>query len=169
MLTFLCVALLSLFAFTGHAFATEVAVVNVDKLFTESKGGMAAADHLNQVQKTLQAGFDKLAAMHKGKENTPEVQALLIDAEQKLNAQMSVEANAVDAVMNDLLAQAIAAWRKTNDKYDLVVSNRLLLAFGPKTDVTDGVMKEFDKLTPKFAPLPNVTVNSPEAAPAGKK
>lgn len=144
------------------AMATEVAVVDVDKIFTESKHAKAAAAHLTKVQSTLQQGMDKLLAMHKNDTDKPEVQGIVLEAQQTLNTQLAIEAEKVDMIMSDLLTQAVKNWRKANSKYEVVMSSRLVLDFAGAVDVTAGVMKEFEKLTPKFPDMPTVQVTGPD-------
>lgn len=164
-----CAVLFFAFAIMGvsvtGALATEVAVVDTDKILAESLPGRAGQQHLEEVQKVLQKGYDDLTAMYRGRENTPEAQAAIAQGQAALQQQMLVERNAVIAVLQNELMQATEAWRKKNTKIHMVISKNLLLASDPKMDVTKAVMLEMNKRTPKFADLPTVTVNKPLPAP----
>ena len=165
------VVLVALFG-ASRALATEVAVVDTDKILAESTPARAGQLHLQEVQKVLQKGYDDLATMYKGRENTPEGQNAIMQGQAALQQQMIVERNAVITVLQQELMTATEAWRKKNPKIHMVVSKNLLLASDPKMDVTAAVMQEMNKRIPKFADLPTVTVNRPApvrpATPAAK-
>ena len=162
MTIFLAVLLMGVAA--GTAPATEIAVVDAERILAQSTPGKKGQEHLNEVQKVLQKGYNDLVALYRGRENSPEAQEIIRQGQAALEQQMAVERNAVLAVLQSELMAATEAWQKKNPKVQAVVSRQLLLGAVPKLDVTSAVMKEMNKRTPKFAALPTVTVNKPAPA-----
>lgn len=159
-------AVLLMGAAAGTALATEIAVVDADKILAQSTPGKKGQAHLAEVQKVLQKGYNDLLALYRGRENSPEAQNVIRQGQAALEQQMAVERNAVLAVLQSELMAATEAWRKKNPKIQAVISRQLLLGADPKLDVTNAVMREMNRRTPKFADLPTVTVNKPRG---GKK
>ncbi len=158
----LVVAALSAVCLASAAVAGPVAVVNVDKILSESKAAKAGQAHLVEAQKILQGAYDKLAEMYKGKEQTDEAKKVLAQAEYTLNQQMDRERAAVNSVLSQQLSVAVNQWYKKNSsKYDIVLSSRLVLAFSNTVNITPDILKIVDSYTPKFPELPKVTVNPP--------
>ncbi|EFB89410.1 outer membrane protein [Pyramidobacter piscolens W5455] len=167
MTIFLAVLLMGVAA--GTAPATEIAVVDAERILAQSTPGKKGQEHLNEVQKVLQKGYNDLVALYRGRENSPEAQEIIRQGQAALEQQMAVERNAVLAVLQSELMAATEAWQKKNPKVQAVVSRQLLLGAVPKLDVTSAVMKEMNKRTPKFAALPTVTVNKPAPAQPAQK
>ena len=167
MTIFLAVLLMGVAA--GTAPTTEIAVVDAERILAQSTPGKKGQEHLNEVQKVLQKGYNDLVALYRGRENSPEAQEIIRQGQAALEQQMAVERNAVLAVLQSELMAATEAWQKKNPKVQAVVSRQLLLGAVPKLDVTSAVMKEMNKRTPKFAALPTVTVNKPAPAQPAQK
>ena len=167
MTIFLAVLLMG--AAAGTAPATEIAVVDAERILAQSTPGKKGQEHLNEVQKVLQKGYNDLVSLYRGRENSPEAQEIIRQGQAALEQQMAVERNAVLAVLQSELMAATEAWQKKNPKIQAVVSRQLLLGAVPKLDVTSAVMKEMNKRTPKFAALPTVTVNKPAPAQPAQK
>lgn len=157
-----CVCFTPLFLQT--AWGMDVAVVDVPRILSESQPGKAGEAHLKKAQEALQKGMDDVLALYKGKENTPEAQQALRESQVALERQLAVERQAVLQVLGGLLEKAVKDWRQANKKYTHVISSQVLLDFDKTTDVTAAVMKLMNLMTPKFAPLPTVTVNPPAAS-----
>ncbi len=167
---FLMAATLTLIscALTLPAFAASpsaqsgIVVVDTARIFSQSTPGKAGEEHLSKVRQVLQKGMDDLQALYKGKEETAEAQAALRDGFMALERQMGLERQAVLKMLNDLLVGAVKTWRAANKRYTAVMNRELMLDADAGIDVTDAVMKEMNKLQPKFADLPSVTVNPPK-------
>ena len=150
------------FAMAAAASATEIAVVDTEKLLSQSEPGKQGQAHLGAVQKVLQKGYDDLRALYRGQGNTAEAQNAIAQGRAALERQMEVERSAVMAALQSELMASVEAWRKKNPKFHAVIARQLLLDAAPKLDVTSAVMKEMNRRKPKFAALPTVTVNKPE-------
>jgi Skp family chaperone for outer membrane proteins len=140
----------------------SIAVVDVQKIFNESKPGKAAAAHMQEVQKILQKGMDDVVALNKGKESTPEAQRSIAEAQQLLNRQLDVERQAANAVVENELRAAVSVWLSKNKRFTMVVSKQLLLGNADSIDFTSSIMKEMNRRNPKFPDLPKVTINPPQ-------
>lgn len=127
---------------------------------------------MQEVQKILQKGMDDVIALHKGRENTPEAQRAIAEAQQLLNRQLDVERQAANAVVENELRAAVSAWLAKNKRFTMVVSKQLLLGNVPSVDFTSAIMTEMNRRNPKFPDLPKVTINRPQngqqKAPASK-
>ena len=157
------IVFLAMFAsLSAAAFATEIAVVDTEKLLVQSEPGKLGQAHLEAVQKVLQKGYNDLLALYRGQENTAEAQNAVAQGQAALERQMEVERAAVTSVLQSELMASVEAWRKKNPKFHAVMARQLLLDAAPRLDVTDAVMKEMNRRKPKFAALPTVTVKKPE-------
>ena len=148
------------------AFAADYGVVDVQKIYADSKPGKAAEAHMKEVRKVLQKGMDDVIKIQKGKENTPEGRRAITEAQQLLNRQLQIEQQAVIAVLDRELRAACENWLKANKKTMMLLPKQLTLAAANSVDVTAGVTKEMDKRKPKFPELPKVTINKPADNPA---
>ena len=75
MTIFLAVLLMGVAA--GTAPATEIAVVDAERILAQSTPGKKGQEHLNEVQKVLQKGYNDLVALYRGRENSPEAQEII--------------------------------------------------------------------------------------------
>lgn len=148
---------------SGAANATEIAVVDVNKILTDSTPAKAGEEHLKKVQEILQKGLNDVIELYKGKENTPEAQQDVAQAYSALNQQMAIEQQAVRQVLEGLLIESAKEWRAKNTKYDVVMNSALLMDFNNKMDATAAVLKIFNTKKADFPALPQVTVNKPAA------
>jgi Skp family chaperone for outer membrane proteins len=151
------------------ACAAEIAVIDVDKILAQSVPGQKGQKHLQEVQKILQKGYDDLAAAWRGKESTPDGQKALSHAQLVLERQMQAERSAVLTALHTELAAAAEAWRKKNPGTLAVVGRQTVYAFAPQIDATSAVMREMNRRSPKFAPLPSVTVKKPAEAASPRR
>lgn len=150
------------FSFTGMAAATEIAVIDAAQIFENSEPFKAGEEHLKRVQDILQKGMNDLQEIYKGKENTPEAQQDIAQAYNALNQQMAIERQAVQNVLNELLIESVKEWRAKNTKFDIVLNSQIILDYNAsKIDVSKAVEKIFNTKKPKFADLPQVTINQP--------
>ncbi|MDY4032871.1 MAG: hypothetical protein SOY64_07440 [Pyramidobacter sp.] len=154
--------LLMVITVSGTSSATEIAVVDTEKLLSQSEPGKQGQAHLGAVQKVLQKGYDDLRALYRGQEDTAEAREAVAQGRAALERQMEVERAAVTSVLQSELTAAVEAWHKRNPKFHAVIARQLLLGVNAKLDATSAVMKEMNKRKPKFAALPTVTVNKPE-------
>lgn len=152
-------ALMAVFAASAMASAAEIAVVDTEKILTDSIPGKMAATHMQEVRKILDKGFNDLKALYRGKENTPEGSQELAAGGMRLDQQYAAEEQAVLNELQRLIMDATAEWRKKNPTYTIVISKTLLLDADPKADKTKEIMSAVNKLTPNFPDLPTVTFN----------
>lgn len=164
-----CALALSVFANIDNvANATNLAVVNVNEILSDSNPAKAGQEHLQKVQDILKGGMNQVLEMYKGKEETTEAKQVIADAYNKLNQQMAVEQQAVRNVLGNLLTESVKEWRASNKKYEAVLNSAMFLDYNDKLDVTAAILKIYNTKTPVFPELPTVTVNKPEEEPKKK-
>ena len=135
--------------------------VDVEKVLSKSNAAKAGQEHLAKVRKVLEEGYAKLDKAL-AKDSEAERRKGLTDAAVALQRQMNIEQQAVTNVISQMMLAEVQAWRKTN-KADLILPRQNALDASPGIDITDEIILAMDKKNPKFADLPKVTVNSPEA------
>ena len=135
--------------------------VDVEKVLSQSKAAKAGQEHLNKVRKVLEEGYAKLDKVL-AREPEAEKRKGLNDAALALQRQMNIEQQAVRNVVSQMMLAEVQNWRKTN-RADLVLPRQNALDASPGIDITSEIITAMDKKEPKFADLPKVTVNSPEA------
>ncbi len=151
--------------------AADYAVIDVQKIFNESKPGKAGIDHMKKVQEVLQKAMDEIIELNKGKENTPEGQRAIESARQLLNRQMAIEQQAVNAILEKELRAVSSDWLKKNTKYMMVLPKQQVLGNAAGVDFSSAFMTEMNKRKVTFPDLPKVNINKPEqtAEPAPKE
>lgn len=162
----LCASVLAFalsFAFVPASYAIDgLAVVDTNRILSESQPGKAGEAHLNKVRNVLQKGLDDLQKIYKGKEKTAEAQNAIRQGYMAVEQQLASERQAVLQILSKALDTAVQEWRKGNKKVQAVVSKQMLLDNDAEIDVTNAVMKEMDKQKPTFPPLPNVQLTPPK-------
>lgn len=173
-LSYLCASVMALalsFAFVPASHAIDgLAVVDTNRILSESQPGKAGEAHLTKVRNVLQKGLDDLQKIYKGKEKTAEAQGAIRQGYMAVEQQLATERQAVLQILSKALDTAVQEWRKGNKKVQAVVSKQMLLDNDAEIDVTTAVMKEMDKQKPTFPPLPNVQLTPPKKEePKAKK
>lgn len=152
---FLCLAVSCglLMAAPAESLAARTGIVDVNKVYSDSKAGKAADEHLAKVQAVLQKGFADLEKrMEKaGKE---ERERELAAGRMVLERQMQIELAAARAVVNKLMLKVVDKWC---GKDGVVMARAQVLDFGSKLDITARIIKDMDKEKVKFADLPVVS------------
>lgn len=144
-----------------------IAVVDTEKILTQSGPAKEAEEHLQKVQRILQKGLDDLAALYKGKENTPEARRALAEGHAALQNRMAAERRAVAVLLDQLLRSSVRDWRAQNPRA-VVISQTVLLDSDASVDATEAVLASMNTLHPAFPPLPSVTVTPPQEKSAGE-
>lgn len=143
---------------------TKIAIVNIQKIMSESKAAQSIQGQLNKHRKTFQDEFSKLERDLQDQEKS------LVDQRSKLSAedyakkrqafeskvmdtrklvqkrQQALEGAAGDA-LNELRQKLVSIVSDISDKdhYDMVLSRQNVLVAGKDMDITDEVMKQLDK------------------------
>ena len=171
MLRIVCTTLLVLAFFSGPALAEGFAVVDVERIFRESVPGKAGEAHLGQARGILQKGLDELRNLYKGKEDTAEAKTALREGQAALERQFAADRLAVRQVLAAHLENVVRVWFAANAQRSgtrAVIPASALFAYSPTLDITDAIMREMNKETPAFPPLPTVTVQPNPQAPPDK-
>lgn len=151
----LCVAL------PCGASAAELAVLDVAKVYTESKAAKAADKHLADVRAVLQKGMADLEkSLENRKLTKQERENELAAGLRVLERQMQIEMQAARAVVHEMMVDAVKNWRKK--KSAAVIAKQQLIDFNPKLDITDTVIKSMNAKQPKFGDMPVVKINDPQ-------
>ncbi len=166
---FISLLITLIFCLTATAMAADYAIVDVQKIFNESKPGKAGIEHMKKVQEVLQKAMNEIIELNKGKENTPEGQRAVESARQVLNRQMAIEQQAVNGVLEKELRSVASDWLKKNSKYMIVLPKQQVLGNAAGVDFTSSMMTEMNKRKVTFPDLPKVNINKPEASPAPKE
>lgn len=158
-------ALICVFVCAQASFAAgNCAVVDVQKIFNESKPAKAAAKHMTDVQSVLQNAMNTVLSLNAGREQNPDAQRAVAQSQEALNNQYNIELREVNITLQQELRKAVNTYLAGNKKIDVILPSVSALGFKDAADVTDGVMKEINKLTPEFRPLPEVSFNKPQDA-----
>ncbi|MBO5492896.1 MAG: OmpH family outer membrane protein [Pyramidobacter sp.] len=137
----------------------KICVVDVARVFAQSKPADEARKHLTEVQGTLKAGLDEVVELYKDNVASPEAQNAIAQARNLLQQQMNVEQQAADAVVRNLLVEVTEEWRKEHDDVDMIVARQQLVFCKPELDITGELIEKINEKTPKFPDLPKVSIN----------
>ncbi len=139
--------------------APQTAVVDLERIMSQSRAAEAGRAHLAQARQRLEQGF---ADLQKAWAKAPdkEREAVLRDGALTLRRQMAAEEAAVQNVVNDLLLEEVKAWRKAH-KAALVLPRRNVLDADAGLDITTDVLKGMDARKAVFPALPVVSVKLP--------
>ena len=118
----------------------KICVVDVARVFAQSKPAEEARKHLAEVQSTLKKGLDDVVDLYKDNVASPEAQ------------------NAIAQARN-LLVEVTEAWRTEHDDVDMIVARQQLVFCKPEFDITGELIEKINEKTPKFPDLPKVSIN----------
>ena len=139
--------------------APQTAVVDLERIMSQSRAAEAGRAHLAQARRRLEQGF---ADLQKAWAKAPdkEREAVLRDGALTLRRQMAAEEAAVQNVVNGLLLEEVKAWRKAH-KAALVLPRQNVLDADDTLDITASVLKGMDTRKAVFPALPVVSVKLP--------
>ena len=121
------------------ALAARTGIVDVNKVYAESKAGKAADAHLEK-------------RVEKAKKEERERE--LASGRAVLERQMQIELAAARAVVNKHMLKFVDKWC---GKDGVAMAKAQVLDYGSKLDITDRIIKDMDKEVVKFAELPVVS------------
>lgn len=139
--------------------ASQTAVVDLERIMSQSRAAEAGRAHLAQARQRLEQGF---ADLQKAWAKAPdkEREAMLRDGALTLRRQMAAEEAAVQNAVNGLLLEEVKAWRKAH-KAALVLPRRNVLDADASLDITAAILKGMDARKAVFPALPVVSVKLP--------
>ena len=139
--------------------APQTAVVDLERIMSQSRAAEAGRAHLAQARQRLEQGF---ADLQKAWAKAPdkEREAVLRDGALTLRRQMAAEEAAVQNAVNGLLLEEVKAWRKAH-KAALVLPRRNVLDADAGLDITAAILKGMDARKADFPALPVVSVKLP--------
>ena len=139
--------------------APQTAVVDLERIMSQSRAAEAGRAYLAQARQRLEQGF---ADLQKAWAKAPdeEREAVLRDGALTLRRQMAAEEAAVQNVVNGLLLEEVKAWRKAH-KAALVLPRRNVLDADASLDITAAILKGMDARKAVFPALPVVSVKLP--------
>ena len=138
----------------SEASAARTGVVDVNKVYTESKAAKEADAHLAKVRAVLQQGLVDLEK-RMAKAPKEERERELAAGGRVLERQMQIEIQAARQVVHEAMMEAVRKWRKS--KGDVVLARQQVLDYAPKLDITDTVISSMNKKKVKFSALPVVS------------
>ena len=144
----------------GSTSATpQTAVVDLERIMSQSRAAEAGRAHLAKARQRLEQGF---ADLQKAWAKAPdeEREAVLRDGALTLRRQMAAEEAAVQNVVNGLLLEEVKAWREAH-KVALVLPRRNVLDADASLDITAAILKGMDARKAVFPALPVVSVKLP--------
>ena len=139
--------------------APQTAVVDLERIMSQSRAAEAGRAHLAQARQRLEQGFADLQKAW-AKAQDKEREAVLRDGALTLRRQMAAEEAAVQNVVNGLLLEEVKAWRKAH-KAALVLPRRNVLDADDSLDITAAILKGMDARKAVFPALPVVSVKLP--------
>ena len=146
------------------------AVVSVDmqRLMTESEPAKQASEHLGEVRAVLQKGFEALRETYK---NAPKEQqeAIFANGLAVLNRQMELETRAAAKSDNDIIAEEVGKWRKSNGVMLVISRSAVIDGDWDSADYTKTILAAVNKRKAAFAALPAVNIVKEQAGKADEE
>ena len=138
--------------------AADIAVVDVARVYAESKAAKEADAHVNKVRAVLQQGMADLEKnLDARKLSKKEREAELGSGLRVLEQQMQLEIQAARNVVHEMMTAAVKDWRKK--KSVAVLARQQLIDYSPKLDITDSIIKSMNAKKPKFGAMPVVKIS----------
>lgn len=140
------------------------AVVSVDmqRIMTESEPAKQASEHLGEVRAVLQKGFEALRETYK---NAPKEQQEAICAQ----SQMELETRAAAKSVNDIIAEEVGKWRKSNGVMLVISRSAVIDGDWDSADYTKTILAAVNKRKAAFAALPAVNIVKEQAGKADEE
>lgn len=141
--------------------AADIAVLDVARVYAESKAAQEADVHVNKVRAVLQQGMADLEKnLDARKLSKKEREAELASGLRVLERQMQLEIQAARGVVNEMMTKAVKDWRKK--KNVAVLARQQVIDYSPKLDITDSIIKSMNTQKPKFGDMPVVKISNPK-------
>lgn len=143
-----------------------VAVVDTARLYQESASGKAGIEHLQKMEAAMQEQLMKAQALL---EKNPDDEALRTYFQTEFGGyQQLVETEQQKVVegINKQMQEALEKSRKKGD-FGAVLAKESVMAFAPKADITDSVLKNMDMSPLTFAPVELKKLTPPQGAKSG--
>lgn len=155
----------------GSSGKASVAVVDMNRLLSESEPGKAGMAFLEGLQKGLQDKLNGIQDRLDKNSEDEEAQRDLQTAYMTFQNRMGKEQQNVAARLYDMLQGVLEDWRSRNG-FGVVVSQDVALAFDRSLDVTDAILAEVNRKTMTFEPLekdePAPAADAPTEKSAGE-
>lgn len=166
----LAFAAVFVFALAGCNGGDPVGVVDTSRLFQESDSGKAGLAHLQAMEAAMQ---EQLVAAQAMLEKSPNDEALRAHFQKEFGgyqAMVQAEQQKVVETINAQITEAMEKARKKG-KFSVILPSENVLAFDPKADITDDMIKLLNKAPVTFEPVALKAISAPKAddkADAGK-
>jgi len=129
---------------------SEIGFIDTVRILQESKPGKEGIARLEALQSTAVKKLEKLEKKRSAAEEkkdtervervSAEMQAIAYD----LQSQLQEEQEAVFAIITQELTTIVEEYRKNNN-LTVIFNHSDVISFDPKADITQGIMKEFNK------------------------
>ena len=132
------------------------AVVSVDmqRLMTESEPAKQASEHLGEVRAVLQK---------------EQQEAIFANGLAVLNRQMELETRAAAKSVNDIIAEEVGKWRKSNGVMLVISRSAVIDGDWDSADYTKTILAAVNKRKAAFAALPAVNIVKEQAGKADEE
>ena len=140
----------------------RIALLDMDRIITESAPGKAGQAHLAQVDQRFRKGMDELSATFN---NAPEEekQRVFRHAEDTLVRQFSMEERDVSEAIKKVIYEEAEKWRQKN-RVSVIFPAQLTLAHNDaRLDATDDILQAVNQRHITFAELPELKIAPPTA------
>lgn len=161
-------ALVAVFVFSlaGCSGGDSVAVVDTTRLFQESESGKAGLAHLQKMESDMQAQLMAAQALLEAK---PSDEALRAHFQKEFAGYQGLVQGEQQKVVEGINTQITTALEKARKKgkFAAILPTDGVLAYNPKSDITDDVLKAMNTSPVKFEPVVMKAL-TPESADAPK-
>lgn len=150
------------FALAGCTGGDPVGVVDTSRLFQESDSGKAGLAHLQAMEVAMQ---EQLMAAQALMEKSPNDEALRAHFQKEFGGYQALvqgEQQKVVETINAQITEAIEKARKKG-KFSVILPTESVLAFDPKADLTEDMIKLLNKAPASFEPVVLKALSAPKA------
>lgn len=145
---------------SGKAVMKEIVVVDVNKVFRDSRASGLGRAHLEQVKFSLEKGAEALSEIY-GEKGTHASEKTMSEGLQRLQLQYQAEEQAVNQIIGDMLSMTTRAWVEKHPGATVIAQSQVL-ATDSSNDITAQILDEMNRVSPVFGTVPSVEIKQPE-------
>ena len=140
----------------------SIALLNVERIITESAPGKASNEHLRTIDQRFQQGMNELyEAFSDASEE--EKQRVFSQAEETLVRQFAVEERNVREAINSIIGEEAEKWRQKHRVSMILPVQITLASHDTQLDATDDILAAVNQRQITFAEIPQLNIMPPAA------
>ncbi|MFW6357276.1 MAG: OmpH family outer membrane protein [bacterium] len=142
--------------------AQQIGVVDVNRVFQESRAGQEGMQYLQGINDQFQQEFGQM----QGQEQTEESAQKMQEAITRYQGRIEQEQQRVVGILNERFQRLLEEYRERNN-FSVLLSKETVISSSDELEITDEIIEEFDQLDIDLSPPEESGSIAPESPQNG--